>query len=372
MKENCCCHQIAIRSMARKARLEHWRMTGMSSTSPEEATEEGGNPSVAVEQASSVSSAFSSPAYLSSLPLFNHRAIKSGIQLTWPPPPLPQSPSSSATATPVTPTLPPLPTTSTDPQCQHLHPPHLPAHNGNSPKCFGHQRIFQWPIPALKLANKSPKSAAPHPLQRNNSTTQPAAPPAATDHQATTGKPSWRPSKPSNLEDAQDWYWTEEFPLAAGLEPGTGNMSAWFHGAISRWEAERRLTNQPAGAFLARLTERLWGYAISVRNPSGSVSHFLIDAGEKRSHKKYTLLGSTDPPHKSLRKLMIRFENYVSVKSVTFLSFVYLGELIQYYGKHALTPDGSEKLLFPCPQESSVAFPAPINGSSSSRLIKST
>jgi hypothetical protein len=149
-------------------------------------------------------------------------------------------------------------------------------------------------------------------------------------------------------------------------------MSAWFHGAISRWEAERRLTNQPAGAFLARLTERLWGYAISVRNPSGSVSHFLIDAGEKRSHKKYTLLGSTDPPHKSLRKLMIRFENYVSVKSVTFLSFVYLGELIQYYGKHALTPDGSEKLLFPCPQESSVAFPAPINGSSSSRLIKST
>lgn len=55
-----------------------------------------------------------------------------------------------------------------------------------------------------------------------------------------------------------------------------------------------------------------------------------------------------------------------------FFVFFYLGELIQYYGKHALTPDGSEKLLFPCPQESSVAFPAPINGSSSSRLIKST
>jgi SH2 domain-containing protein 4A len=98
-------------------------------------------------------------------------------------------------------------------------------------------------------------------------------------------------------------------------------MSAWFHGAISRWEAERRLTNQPAGAFLARLTERLWGYAISVRNPSGSVSHFLIDAGEKRSHKKYTLLGSTDPPHKSLRKSMIRFENYVSVKKCHILVF---------------------------------------------------
>lgn len=50
--------------------------------------------------------------------------------------------------------------------------------------------------------------------------------------------------------------------------------------------------------------------------------------------------------------------------------------MIQYYGKHALTPDGSEKLLFPCPQESSVAFPGPaspnVNGSSPSRLIKST
>ena len=48
------------------------------------------------------------------------------------------------------------------------------------------------------------------------------------------------------------------------------------------------------------------------------------------------------------------------------------GELIQYYGKHALTPDGSEKLLFPCPQESSVAFPPTMNGCTSSRLIKST
>ena len=265
--------------MARKARLEHWRLTGMSgTTSTEEETV------VPVEQAST-SSASSSPAYLSSLPLFNHR-VKNGIQLTWPPPPLPHSPCpSSATATPVTPTLPPLPAVE-QPQQQ-------PVHNGHSPKCFGHQRIFQWPVPALKLA-KSPQV-----IQRTGSS---GSTPAMERREI---KP-WRPVKPANLEDAQDWYWTEEFPLAAGLEPGTGNMSAWFHGAISRWEAERRLTNQPAGAFLARLTERLWGYAISVRNPSGSVSHFLIDAGEKRSHKKYTLLGSSDPPHKSLREYIIQ------------------------------------------------------------------
>lgn len=247
--------------MARKARLEHWKLTGMPGTTPTEEQERTTN----------------EPAYLSSLPLFNHR-LKDGIQLTWPPPPLPQSPcSSSATATPSTPTLPPLPST------ENANPCHS---NGHSPKCFGHHRVFQWPVPALKLAKNHPANVQQQ--QRNGETTKP-----------------WRPAKPANLEDAQDWYWTEEFRLAAGLEPGTGNMSAWFHGAVSRWEAERRLTNQPTGAFLVRLTERLWGYAISVRNPSGGVSHFLVDAGEKRSHKKYTLLGSMDPPHKSLRKLFL-------------------------------------------------------------------
>lgn len=259
--------------MARKARLEHWKLTGMPETTPPE--ENGGT--------TSSGPVSSNPAYLSSLPLFNHR-VKDGIQLTWPPPPLPQSPcSSSATATPNTPTLPPLPSVESNQS----------ACNGHSPKCFGHHRVFQWPVPALKLA-KSGGAA----VQRNGS--------APTPLERRETKP-WRPAKPANLEDAQDWYWTEEFRLAAGLEPGTGNMSAWFHGAISRWEAERRLTNQPTGAFLVRLTERLWGYAVSVRNPSGGVSHFLVDAGEKRSHKKYTLLGSTDPPHKSLRKFFLHF-----------------------------------------------------------------
>jgi len=79
-------------------------------------------------------------------------------------------------------------------------------------------------------------------------------------------------------------------------------LSCGNSGAITRPEAEIRLTNQPTGAFLVRLTERLWGYALSVRNPAGSVSHFLVDAGQRRRHKKYTLLGSTDPPQKSLRK----------------------------------------------------------------------
>ena len=125
-------------------------------------------------------------------------------------------------------------------------------------------------------------------------------------HRIGTGRKSSHPLPASNLEQ-------EIWPLGSTVL--VGNTSAqrnWVLkeflvelGAITRAEAESRLANQPTGAFLARLTERLWGYALSVRNPAGSVSHFLVDAGQRRRHKKYTLLGSTDPPQKSLRKSIL-------------------------------------------------------------------
>ena len=238
--------------MARKARLEHWRLTGISpATTPTEA------------ESKSVSAAESrlpetGTAFLSSLPLFRIPVRKNcdktepgGIQLTWPPPPLPHSPCpSSATTTPVTPTLPAFP------------PPEENGGGHDSPKCFGHQRIFQWPIPAVK----SPKSGAT--IQRNGSFKQEFLTPASgnvscqhpfhsnynnnnNNHNnnnnqmnSATGaiqshknqmpefraEKQQRAMKPADLEAAQDWYWTEEFPSASGLEPGTGNMTTWFHG----------------------------------------------------------------------------------------------------------------------------------------------
>ena len=140
--------------MARKARLEHWRLTGIS---PATTPPEGEKTSAKVTGESRLPEA--GTAFLSSLPLFRlplrkncDKTQQGGIQLTWPPPPLPHSPCpSSATTTPVTPTLPTFP---------------APEENGgghDSPKCFGHQRVFQWPIPAVK----SPKSGGG--LQRNGS-----------------------------------------------------------------------------------------------------------------------------------------------------------------------------------------------------------
>ena len=153
--------------MARKARLEHWRLTGISP----EASGEKASANVAESRLPEAAGT----AFLSSLPLFRLPLRKTGssgsdkmpeaggIQLTWPPPPLPHSPCpSSATTTPVTPTLPAFP----PPEESGCH---------DSPKCFGHQRIFQWPIPAVK----SPKSAAAGSIQRNGSFTKESLPSAS-------------------------------------------------------------------------------------------------------------------------------------------------------------------------------------------------
>ena len=261
--------------------MEHWRMTGLSGPDGEDSS--GGS-----NRSSEVTT------LMSQLPLVR---INNGFQITWPPPPLPPSTSSSAVATPVTPT---------QPDGFGVAAAVAAASIDHSPKCFGHQRVFQWPVPPVKSLNQSVK-VAPVPAQNKPQIINQA-----------------RPPRPTSLDDAQDWYWIEEFPRAAGLEPGTGNMTTWFHGAITRQEAERRLmADQPTGAFLARLTERLWGYALSVRNPAGGVSHFLIDAGERtrrtNSSRKYTLLGSTDPPHKSLRKFIFFLH--------LLINFLFLGSL---------------------------------------------
>lgn len=141
--------------MARKARLEHWRLTGMNGASAAESADSSANLETSFSEPEPAA-----PAFLSSLPLFRlplrktcdkTEAKPNGIQLTWPPPPLPHSPCpSSAANTPVTPTLPAFPAA-------------VEENGHQSPKCFGHQRVFQWPVPAL------PNKPGKHAIQRNGS-----------------------------------------------------------------------------------------------------------------------------------------------------------------------------------------------------------
>lgn len=70
----------------------------------------------------------------------------------------------------------------------------------------------------------------------------------------------------------------------------------FFLGLITRLEAESLLSDQPDGTFLVRLSERIWGYALSYRAPD-KCKHYLVNAG-----KHYSFLGKNHVEHKTLGK----------------------------------------------------------------------
>jgi SH2 domain-containing protein 4A len=72
-----------------------------------------------------------------------------------------------------------------------------------------------------------------------------------------------------------------------------------FLGQISRQDAEKLLENQKIGSFLVRLSEKIWGYAISYKGQERS-KHFLVDASEGR----YQFFGTNQLTHNNLEDLV--------------------------------------------------------------------
>ncbi|XP_073774651.1 SH2 domain-containing protein 4B isoform X2 [Danio rerio] len=145
--------------------------------------------------------------------------------------------------------------------------------------------------------------------------------------QSLTECPVWiRPTRPNSRESIIRWFKEEQRPKRAGYERSSNTIAPWFHGIISRQESEALLTNAVEGSFLVRVSERIWGYTLSYRNPSG-FKHFLIDA----SGDHYNFLGVDQNRHATL------------------------ADLINFHKEEVITTSGGELLQDPCRPRSSAA-----------------
>lgn len=135
-----------------------------------------------------------------------------------------------------------------------------------------------------------------------------------------------RPNKPPSRDAIVEWFCKEELPQGSGLDPVHHQEVPWFHGVIGRAEAETSLLPCPEGSFLVRLSERIWGYAISYRSKE-RCKHFLIDAS---AQGQYQFFGSGHLTHTSLY------------------------DLVTYHKNRPITSTGHEYLLLPCPRSAAV------------------
>ncbi|XP_068115064.1 SH2 domain-containing protein 4B [Hyperolius riggenbachi] len=130
-----------------------------------------------------------------------------------------------------------------------------------------------------------------------------------------------RPARPISREVIIRWFKEEQIPLRAGLDKNGDQIATWFHGIISRDAAEKLLMNMSEGSFLVRVSEKIWGYALSYRHNSG-FKHFLVDA----SGDYYSFLGVDPNRHTTL------------------------ADLIDFHKEEVITSSGGELLILPCGQ----------------------
>lgn len=103
-------------------------------------------------------------------------------------------------------------------------------------------------------------------------------------------------SRPPSQDAVVKWYRDEEFYRDGGIDrKGSGRPYRWFHGLVTRSDAEQLLATEPAGTFLVRLSEKIWGYAISYKD-SDRCKHYLVDV----SNGSYQFLGANQLIHDSL------------------------------------------------------------------------
>lgn len=105
-------------------------------------------------------------------------------------------------------------------------------------------------------------------------------------------------SRPPSQDAVVKWYRDEEFSKGCGINGEDGKAFQWFHGLVTRLDAEDLLLDEPRGTFLVRVSEKIWGYAISYKD-TDRCKHYLVDT----SSGTYQFLGANQLTHKSLSEL---------------------------------------------------------------------
>lgn len=100
----------------------------------------------------------------------------------------------------------------------------------------------------------------------------------------------------------------------------------WLHssqwssaGIISREDSEKLLEGKPVNSFLVRVSEKIWGYAISYK-AEDRCKHYLVDTSESG----YQFFGTNQLEHQSLSQLV----NYHQVRCQFFNLLITATELI--------------------------------------------
>lgn len=162
-----------------------------------------------------------------------------------------------------------------------------------------------------------------------------------------------RPPKPKDRSAIIRWYKQSELPIGTGLDPATGEPAPWFHGILARQEADALLSNQPPGAFLVRVSERIFGYTISVGDENGSLKHFLVEIHDGG----YQFLGTNQIVHESLAKLVDYHEVcFYFSWCLNLLKTSNTSDAFNYaytFQARPITSKGRELLLYPIGQTNS-------------------
>ncbi|NXO18662.1 SH22A protein, partial [Oriolus oriolus] len=122
---------------------------------------------------------------------------------------------------------------------------------------------------------------------------RPSAPTLSGPSQGPEGDP--RPEQVALRARTRLWF---EQTQARRLGP-KGELPAWFHGFLSRREAEELLQDQPLGCFLVRFSESTVGFVLSYRGRD-RCRHFVLD---QLPDGRYVILGERSA-HAELAQLL--------------------------------------------------------------------